>query len=207
MQALGELGPLALAQAAERLARRDLAALQNLGGLRPYLGRASSMSKTFAVSRYGGGSSSSGPIDTLPALRSRLSCARSARTSLAAERVHALIQVALGCHPVLEGVLVGDDIGAETTRAPSAPRPETPAPMARFSHCGHRGCKPTLCSRDLHHRRSATRFVRQVCILHRPHAQLPKATKSSTSASRTLVSLVGHPMASPAQGWVRSDYT
>jgi hypothetical protein len=49
----------------------------------PTLRSASSMSKTFAVSSHGGGSSSSAAIDTLPALRSRLSCARSARISLA----------------------------------------------------------------------------------------------------------------------------
>jgi len=49
----------------------------------PTFGRANSMSNTFAASRYAGGSSSSAPIDTLPALRSRFSCARSVRTSLA----------------------------------------------------------------------------------------------------------------------------
>jgi hypothetical protein len=43
----------------------------------PTLGEASSMSKTFAVSRYACESSSSAPIDTPPALRSRFSCARS----------------------------------------------------------------------------------------------------------------------------------
>ena len=44
VQALGELRALALAQAAERLARRDPAALQNPGCLHaPVLGRASSM--------------------------------------------------------------------------------------------------------------------------------------------------------------------
>ena len=83
-QAPRELRALALAQGAERLAGRDPTAVQNLGGLHaPDLGEASTMSKTFAVSRYGGGSSSSAPIDTLRALRSRLSCARSARTSFA----------------------------------------------------------------------------------------------------------------------------
>src|SRR6478609_7895733 len=43
---------------------------------RPYFGTARSMSKTLAVSRYDGGSSSSLWIETLPAFRSRLSCAR-----------------------------------------------------------------------------------------------------------------------------------
>jgi hypothetical protein len=65
------------------------------------------MSQTFAVSRYGGGSTSSAPIDTLRALKSRLSCAK--RTDLVgpAERIHALIQAALGCRTMLERVLTG----------------------------------------------------------------------------------------------------
>ena len=55
--------------------------MQELGSLRaPVHGEG--MSNTFAVSRYGGGSRSSGLIDTLPVLSSRLSGARSARTSL-----------------------------------------------------------------------------------------------------------------------------
>ena len=51
---------------------------------------------------------------------------RSSRTNLVrrAERVHALIQAALGCRPMLvERILVGDDIRAETTRVPSGRRP------------------------------------------------------------------------------------
>ena len=50
---------------------------------RPYLGTASSMSKTFAVSTYSGGSSRSEWIERRPALRSRLSCARWMRIWLA----------------------------------------------------------------------------------------------------------------------------
>jgi hypothetical protein len=50
---------------------------------RPTLGRASIMSKTLAVSRYSGGSSSRALMDSLPALRSRLSCDRVVRTSFA----------------------------------------------------------------------------------------------------------------------------
>src|SRR5215218_11094257 len=50
---------------------------------RPYLGTASSMSNTLAVSRNSGGSRRSWWIDTLPALRSRLSCARRVRISFA----------------------------------------------------------------------------------------------------------------------------
>jgi hypothetical protein len=86
------------------------------------------MSKTFAVSRYGGGSTSSAPIDTLRALKSRLSCAK--RTDLVgpAERIHALIQAALGCRTMLERVLTGHDIRTETARAPSGP--ERPAGAA-----------------------------------------------------------------------------
>src|SRR5580693_73533 len=50
---------------------------------RPYFGTASSMSKTFAVSTYSGGSSRSGWIERRPAFRSRLSWARSIRIWLA----------------------------------------------------------------------------------------------------------------------------
>src|SRR5271167_1241807 len=50
---------------------------------RPYLGTASSMSKTLAVSTYSGGLSRSEWIDRRPDFRSRLSCARLVRISLA----------------------------------------------------------------------------------------------------------------------------
>src|SRR3954452_16786928 len=50
---------------------------------RPYLGTASSMSKTFAVSMYSGGSSSSTWMLARPAFRSRLSAARLVRISFA----------------------------------------------------------------------------------------------------------------------------
>src|SRR3954447_22652999 len=50
---------------------------------RPYFGTARSMSKTFAVSTYAGGWSSSCWIDTRPPFRSRLSWARRVRMSLA----------------------------------------------------------------------------------------------------------------------------
>ncbi len=50
---------------------------------RPYLGTASSMSKTLAVSTYSGGSSSSEWMERRPDLRSRLSCARWMRIWLA----------------------------------------------------------------------------------------------------------------------------
>ncbi len=50
---------------------------------RPYLGTASSMSKTFAVSTYSGGSSSSAWMLALPAFRSFLSLARAVRMSFA----------------------------------------------------------------------------------------------------------------------------
>src|SRR5215217_3718669 len=50
---------------------------------RPYFGTARSMSNTFAVSTYSGGSSSRSWMLTRPALRSRLSCARRVRISLA----------------------------------------------------------------------------------------------------------------------------
>src|SRR5438128_9594805 len=50
---------------------------------RPYLGTARSMSNTFAVSTYSGGSSSSEWIDKRPDFRSRLSWARLMRIWLA----------------------------------------------------------------------------------------------------------------------------
>src|SRR3954462_11713113 len=50
---------------------------------RPYLGTASSMSKTLAVSMYSGGSSSSTWMLARPAFRSRLSAARLVRISFA----------------------------------------------------------------------------------------------------------------------------
>ena len=84
-------------------------------------GRASGMSSTFALSRYGGGSRSSAPIDTRPALRSRLSLGAK-RSGLVGpgERVQALVQAALGCCPVLvERAVVGGDIRVETARARS----------------------------------------------------------------------------------------
>src|SRR4029077_18901507 len=50
---------------------------------RPYLGTASIMSQTLAVSTYSGGLSSRVWIDSRPDLRSRLSCARLVRMRLA----------------------------------------------------------------------------------------------------------------------------
>ena len=65
------------------------------------------MSNIFAVSKYGGGSTINAASDTRPDLRSRLSSARRARTSLAlAQRVHALIGRALGCPVVVERLLL-----------------------------------------------------------------------------------------------------
>jgi hypothetical protein len=58
------------------------------------------MSKTIAVPRYAGGSSSSAPIDTLPALRVALELlAKHTDLFGPGERVDALIQAALGCFP------------------------------------------------------------------------------------------------------------
>src|SRR5437660_10428371 len=53
---------------------------------RPYLGTASSMSKTLAVSTYSGGSSSNVWIESRPDFRSRFSCARWMRIWLALAR-------------------------------------------------------------------------------------------------------------------------
>src|SRR5918998_2138536 len=53
---------------------------------RPYFGTARIMSNAFAERTYSGGSRSSFSILTLPALRSRLSCARAERISFALRR-------------------------------------------------------------------------------------------------------------------------
>src|ERR1700694_5836624 len=57
---------------------------------RPYLGTASSMSNTLAVSTNSGGLSRSEWIDSRPDFRSRLSCARLTRISLALARASIL---------------------------------------------------------------------------------------------------------------------
>ena len=57
---------------------------------RPYLGTASSMSKTFAVWTYSGGSSSRAWMFALPAFRSFFSLARAERMSLARLRASIL---------------------------------------------------------------------------------------------------------------------
>ena len=135
VQALGELGALALAQAAESLARRDLAALQNLGCLyAPVLGEGQQHVKDLRGLQVWGRVEQQ-RTDGHPASLEVPFELRAKRTNLVgrSEGVHALIQVALGCHPVLERVLLGDDIGAETTRAPSVSRRETPAPKAGCS--------------------------------------------------------------------------
>src|SRR3954451_23963982 len=83
---------------------------------RPYLGTARSMSKTFAVSRYDGGFMSSWWIDTLPAFRSRLSCARAVRILLA--RSSASIRwfnERSGAAEGFAGVFVADGTAGEDT--------------------------------------------------------------------------------------------
>ena len=87
---------------------------------RPYFGTARSMSKTLAVSTYSGGSSRSSWIDTRPPLRSRLSCARRVRIVVRAlERVHPLVQGALGRRRGLGGVFVAGGMGGESTQQPA----------------------------------------------------------------------------------------
>src|SRR5450755_668000 len=101
VQARGELRALALAQAAERLAGRDLAALQNLGGLHtPDLGESQHHVEDLrglqVRRRVEQQRTNRHPAGLELALE-----LRAKRTNLVrpAERVHALIQAALGCHP------------------------------------------------------------------------------------------------------------
>src|SRR3981081_2596839 len=84
---------------------------------RPYFGTASSMSKTFAVSTYSGGSSSSEWIERRPDLRSRLSCARSIRIWLALASASILwFKDRSGAVDVFEDVvLVAVTMGGEST--------------------------------------------------------------------------------------------
>src|SRR5450755_4932116 len=128
VQVPGELRALALAQAAERLARRDPAAVQGLGCLHaPVLGDGQQHVEDLRglQVRWRGEQQRA---DRHPAGLEVALELRAKRTNLVgpAERVDALIQAALGCRPMLERVLVGDDIRAETTRVPSPRRPGRP---------------------------------------------------------------------------------
>src|SRR5271166_5729393 len=89
---------------------------------RPYLGTASSMSKTLAVSTYSGGSSSSEWIERRPAFRSRLSWARWMRIWLArASASMRWLSERSGAVDVLEDpVPVAVAMGGESTQ-PQAP--------------------------------------------------------------------------------------
>src|SRR5262249_60067489 len=73
----------------------------------PYLGTAMIMSKAFAESTYSGGSMSSCSTFTLPAFRSRFSCARAVRISLA------LRSAFIRCSWVLSGT--ADEVSTEET--------------------------------------------------------------------------------------------
>src|SRR5450755_2638248 len=136
LQARGEFRALALAQAAERLAGRDMAALQNLGGLHaPDLGESQHHVEDLRGLQVRGRVEQQRTNRHPAGLELALEL-RAKRTNLVrpAERVHALIQAALGGHPVLvERALVRDDTRPETTRAPSTPPAWTPAPKARCS--------------------------------------------------------------------------
>src|SRR5450755_685376 len=142
VQVPGELRALALAQAAERLARRDPAAVQGLGCLHaPVLGDGQQhvedlrgLQVRWRVEQQ--------RADRHPAGLEVALELRAKRTNLVgpAERVDALLQAALWCRPMLERVLVGDDIRAETTRVPSVRRPGRPrrSPVARAVLRGRR---------------------------------------------------------------------
>src|SRR4051812_27629874 len=81
------------------------------------------MSKTLAVSRYSGGLSSSVWIDTRPAFRSRLSCARRVRMTFAFWRASIRwLRLRSGAAECLVGELAAGDIGApilHTDRPPT----------------------------------------------------------------------------------------
>ena len=87
---------------------------------RPYFGTASSRSKTLAVSRYSGGSSSSPWICARPALRSRFRRRPPGPDLVCSlERVHALGQRALGARPadcVFAGEWGAAGMGGDSTR-------------------------------------------------------------------------------------------
>ena len=90
---------------------------------RPYFGTAKSMSKTLAVSRNSGGLSRSWWIDTRPAFRSRLSCARRVRMTFAFWRASIRwLRLRSGAAVCLVGELAAGDIGAPIlhTRKPPA---------------------------------------------------------------------------------------
>src|ERR1700756_2389375 len=89
---------------------------------RPYLGTASSMSNTLAVSTYSGGSSSSEWIERRPAFRSRLSWARWMRIWLARARASILwFKDRSGAVELLEDVVpVAVDMGGESTHPRAA---------------------------------------------------------------------------------------
>src|SRR3954451_19341533 len=84
---------------------------------RPYLGTASSMSKTLAVSTYSGGSSRRSWMVTRPPLRSRLSVARFVRISFARWRgsVRGTRDRSGAAMDGLVGVFVAGGMGGEST--------------------------------------------------------------------------------------------
>src|SRR5829696_1657306 len=102
---------------------------------RPYFGTANRRSKTFAVSTYVGGSISNSWIAVRPALRSRLSCARFVRISLA--RISAIIRWSRersGAVACFVGVsLATGGIGGESTTCAGRIKPQpSNSPQARL---------------------------------------------------------------------------
>src|SRR4051795_10444712 len=92
---------------------------------RPYFGTARSMSKTFAVSMYAGGSSRRSWIRARPPLRSRLSWARRVLISLARSRASIRwTRLRSGAAtPGLVGVFVAGGMGGESTSHKRADKP------------------------------------------------------------------------------------
>src|SRR3954454_8227602 len=108
---------------------------------RPYFGTASSMSKTFAVSTYSGGSSRRSWIFARPALRSRLSWARCVRISLARWRASMrwTRDRSGAAMPGLLGVFVAGAMGGESTSRLESGKPwvgNSPSPQVEVEEYG-----------------------------------------------------------------------
>src|ERR1039458_8780812 len=118
---------------------------------RPYLGTARSMSNTFAVSTYSGGSSRSEWIERRRDFRSRLSSARLTRISFALARASILwFRDRSGAIEGLEDVvLVAVAMGGESTHQRRAIRPRSansPSPQPEVDLCrGWWTVSPCVC--------------------------------------------------------------
>src|ERR1700685_2535007 len=141
---------------------------------RPYLGTASSMSKTLAVSTYSGGSSSSEWIERRPDLRSRLSSAHLTRISfaLASASIRWLRDRSGAIEEVEDVVLVAITMGGESTHQRESIKckaANSPAPQPEV---------------DL--RRDWWMVSPRVCRGFRPYPESPCAIRAAAPGSRKL---------------------